>query len=170
MVIEEKNLSSEETILFFPTPLPIRGTFYHSPNTSSASQLLDNIAQTNLAHTLLLTTDFLYIKSQAPNSLEDLTTLALAEIDDYLETAPSPQHAPETHTLEKINIILKTIIAPFLQKDGGDIKLESFENGIVKVHFLGKCNGCPYAEKTLKNRVEKNLICYLPEVHEAVLV
>ncbi len=124
MVIEEKNLSSEETILFFPTPLPIRGTFYHSPNTSSASQLLDNIAQTNLAHTLLLTTDFLYIKSQAPNSLEDLTTLALAEIDDYLETQPRevrnlPTCSLKVSTSYKLLLfsVLGNAVLPFIAKE-----------------------------------------------------
>ncbi len=170
MVIEEKNISPNETLLFFPTPLPIRGAFYHSKDTPESLPLIQNIADTSLAQTLLLTADFIYLQSNAPAELEDLTALSLAEIDDFAASAPTPQTAPEQQTTEKIRIILKTVIAPYLQKDGGDIELVSFDNGIVSVHFLGNCHGCPYAEKTLKNRVEKNLIRYLPEVREAVLV
>ncbi len=170
MIIEEKNISPTETLLFFPEPQPIRGTFYHTPSTSSNLPLLQNIAETNLAETLLLTADFLYLQSTVPEGLDDLTAITLAEIDDFIAAAPAIQTAPEQHTAEKIRIILKTVIAPYLQKDGGDIELSDYKNGIVNVRFLGKCHGCPYAEKTLKNRVEKNLIRYLPQVREAVLI
>ena len=67
-------------------------------------------------------------------------------------------------------MILKFIIAPFLNKDGGDIEFVSLSNNIVSVKFLGKCNGCPYAMRTLKERVEKNLIRYIPKIREAILV
>lgn len=170
MVIEEKNISDIETLMFFPTPLLIRGAFYHSETTSSSLPLLQNIASTELSQTILLTEDFMYLKSISPDSLEDLKTIALAEIDDYVATPQTVQIAPEENTVNKIRIILKTIIAPFLQKDGGDIEFVNLDNGTVKVHFLGKCHGCPYAEKTLKNRVEKNLIRYIPEIREALLV
>lgn len=170
MVIEEKNISPTETLLYFPEPQPIRGTFYHTPSTSSNLPLLQNIAETGIAEILLLTTDFLYLQSTTPENLDDLTAIALAEIDDYIVSAPATQTASEQQTAEKIRIILKTVIAPYLQKDGGDIELSDYKNGIVNVRFLGKCHGCPYAEKTLKNRVEKNLIRYLPEVREAVLI
>ena len=170
MVIEEQNISDTEILLFFPAPLPIRGAFYLEKPSSTTLPLLQNIADTQLAQTLLLTDDFLYLESTTPDSLDDLKTIALAEIDDYTATPQTIQTAPEADTLNKIKIILKTIIAPFLQKDGGDIELVDYINGTVSVHFLGKCHGCPYAEKTLKNRVEKNLIRYIPEVREAVLV
>lgn len=170
MIIEEKNISSTENLLFFPEPLPIRGTFYVSANQTSSPQFIQNIINTTFAEKLLLTADFLYLQSLAPEELDDLTAISLAEIDDFISTTPTPQTAPEQNTTEKISLILKTIVAPYLQKDGGDIELVSFENGIVNVHFLGKCHGCPYAEKTLKNRVEKNLLHYLPEIREARLV
>lgn len=170
MVIEEKNISPTETLLFFPESLPIRGTFYHTQNTPENLPFIQSIAETGIAEILLLTTDFLYLQSTTPENLDDLTAIALAEIDDYIVSAPATQTAPEQHTAEKIRIILKTVIAPYLQKDGGDIELSDYKNGIVNVRFLGKCHGCPYAEKTLKNRVEKNLIRYLPQVREAVLI
>lgn len=170
MVIEQKNISSTETLLFFPEPLPIRGTFYHTAQTPEPLSFLQNIADTKMAETILLTADFLYLQSTSPQTLDDLSSIALAETDDFITSQPTAQIASEQNTPQKICLILKTIVAPFLQKDGGDIEFVSFSNGIVSVHFLGKCHGCPYAEKTLKSRVEKNLIRYLPEVREAVLV
>jgi len=170
MVIEEKTLSSTETMLFFSKPQPLRGTFLHTPATPETLPLLQNIAETNLAKTVLLTEDFTYLESTSPDTLEDLKTVALAEIDDFTAISCPPQYAAEQNTEEKIRIILKTIVAPFLQKDGGDIEFVNYDKGIVNVRFLGKCHGCPYAEKTLKNRVEKNLTRYLPEIREAVLV
>lgn len=170
MVIEEKTLSSTETMFFFSTPLPIRGTFLYTKTAPENFLLLNNIAETTLADTLLLTADFIYIKSTTEDVLEDLKALTLAELDDYITALPPPQNAPETNIETKIKLILKTIVAPFLQKDGGDIEFVSYNSGTVNVHFLGKCHGCPYAEKTLKTRVEKNLLRYLPEIKEAILV
>lgn len=167
MKIEQKKLTSAETLLYFPSPLPVIGTFC-SP--SDSHPLLQNIQETDLSKTLLLTADFLYIKSKTPELLEDLEMLAIAEIDDYISTSPAPLTAPNTDIKEKITFILQLIIAPFLKKDGGDIEFINYENNTVSVRFLGKCNGCPYATKTLKERVEKNLIRYLPEIKEAVLI
>lgn len=111
----------------------------------------------------------MYLHSTEPGTAEDLETLALAEIDDYVPPADAVITAKEDYTETKIKIILKTIIAPFLQKDGGDIEFRSFDNGTAVVRFLGKCQGCPYAQRTLKERVEKNLIRWLPQVREVVL-
>lgn len=170
MVIEEKTLSSTETMLFFSKPLPLRGTFLQTQSSHETLPLLQNIAETKLEKTLLLTEDFIYIESTSPDTLDDLKAIALAEIDDFSSTDFPPQYAAEHDTEEKIKIILKNIVAPFLQKDGGDIEFINYKKGIVNVRFLGKCHGCPYAEKTLKNRVEKKLTRYLPEIREAVLV
>ena len=168
MLIEEKKFSEQETILFFSKQLPILGTFYHSNKTPSTLRLLQNI-QTPLVEELLLTTDFLYLKSTSPQALDDAITIALAELDDFANTTPTEQLAPYIETEQKSRILLKTIIAPFLQKDGGNVELLNIENGIAYVKFTGKCNGCPYAQKTLKDRVEKNLVRYLPEIKEATL-
>lgn len=167
MKIEQKKLTNTATLLFFTAPLPIIGTFC---SLKDEHPLLQNIFHENLAKTLLLTADFLYLESKTPADLPDLEMLAIAEIDDYLSLPPTQQTAPNTDIKTKIDLILKLIIAPILQKDGGDIKLIDYDKGTVSVRFLGKCNGCPYATKTLKERVEKNLIRYLPEVKEAVLI
>ncbi len=168
MLIEEKRFSQQEIVLFFSEQLPISGTFYCSGKTPPAIELLQNI-QTPEVDSLLLTRDFLYLKSTSPQTLDDAKIIALAEIDDFIGASPMQQNAPCDETEAKARIVLKTIVAPFLQKDGGDVELLSIDNGIAQVKFTGKCNGCPYAQKTLKDRVEKNLIRYLPEIKEAIL-
>jgi len=56
-------------------------------------------------------------------------------------------------------------VRPMLQADGGDVELvEVTENGIVKVRLQGACKGCPMAQVTLKNGIERFLMKEIPEV------
>jgi len=49
-------------------------------------------------------------------------------------------------------------IRPALQRDGGDIELvDVLEDGTVQVRLKGACAGCPMAQMTLKQGVEKYL-------------
>jgi Fe-S cluster biogenesis protein NfuA len=55
-------------------------------------------------------------------------------------------------------------IRPMLQKDGGDVELVDFEEGIVKVRLQGACAGCPMSQMTIKNGIERLLKEQIPEV------
>jgi len=55
-------------------------------------------------------------------------------------------------------------IRPFLQRDGGDIELVDVADGVVKVRLKGACSGCPMAQMTLKEGVEKAIKKDVPEV------
>ena len=55
-------------------------------------------------------------------------------------------------------------IRPFLQRDGGDIELVDVADGVVKVRLKGVCSGCPMAQMTLKEGVEKAIKKDVPEV------
>jgi len=60
-------------------------------------------------------------------------------------------------------------IRPYLQADGGDIKLvEISEDFVVKVELTGACRGCPYSEQTLKAGVEQALKKEIPEVKKVI--
>ncbi len=60
-------------------------------------------------------------------------------------------------------------IRPNLQADGGDVQLlEVTDDGLVKVRLLGACHGCPMAQMTLKNGIERYLKKEVPEVREVV--
>lgn len=165
MKLEQKKLSPTELMLYPPFPLPLVGTFYQDEH-----PILKNILASNFAKTVLLTTDFLYIQSDLPEHLNDLQMISIAELDDFIEAKTKEETAPLTNITNKLNLILYLAVAPMLQRDGGNIALQSYINGTVNVRFLGKCQGCPYANRTLENHVKTNLIRYLPQVKEVVLV
>jgi Fe-S cluster biogenesis protein NfuA len=67
---------------------------------------------------------------------------------------------------EQVEEALKKI-RPFLQRDGGDIKLiDVTEDGVVKVQLTGACQGCPMSQMTLKQGVERALLKEVPGVKE----
>ncbi|TET18118.1 MAG: NifU family protein [Candidatus Cloacimonadota bacterium] len=71
---------------------------------------------------------------------------------------------------EKVEKIIKKI-RPYLQHDGGDIKLVSVSNdGIVRVKLTGACKGCPMAAITLKNNVEANIKREIPEIKKVLSI
>jgi Fe-S cluster biogenesis protein NfuA len=61
-------------------------------------------------------------------------------------------------------------IKPALQADGGDVELVDVEGGVVKVKLTGACAGCPVANITLKQGIERILKEEIAEVKEVVAV
>jgi len=56
-------------------------------------------------------------------------------------------------------------LRPYLQADGGDIKLvEITDDFIVKVKLEGACHGCPFSMQTLKGGVEQALMKEVPDI------
>jgi len=62
-----------------------------------------------------------------------------------------------------------TQVRPFLESDGGDIRLvEVTDDYVVKVKLLGACSDCQVSVMTLKAGVEQAIKKMLPEVKEVV--
>ncbi len=62
--------------------------------------------------------------------------------------------------IQKIRLIEETLdreVKPALNKDGGDIELVDFNNGIVYVKLHGTCSNCASSQLTLKNYVETKI-------------
>jgi Fe-S cluster biogenesis protein NfuA len=56
-------------------------------------------------------------------------------------------------------------VRPSLQADGGDIELIDVSNdGKVQVKLKGACHGCPMAQVTLRQGVEKHIKTKVPAV------
>lgn len=57
---------------------------------------------------------------------------------------------------ETIKLIEATLdkVRPFLQRDGGNIELIGFRNGIAYVTMIGACQGCAYAQDDISAGVE----------------
>ena len=66
--------------------------------------------------------------------------------------------------IEKIEKALTTI-RPYLEADGGDVKvLEVDENKNVILELLGNCGSCPMSAMTLKAGVEEAIKREVPEI------
>jgi len=63
-------------------------------------------------------------------------------------------------------------IRPNLAMHRGNVELVEVdeENGVVKVRFLGTCDGCPLASMTLKMGIESVLCERVPGVKEVVAI
>ena len=72
--------------------------------------------------------------------------------------------------IEKVEIALDEI-RPFLQSDGGDIKLLGIEDGTtVKVQLQGACVGCSVNQMTLKSGVEMTIKKHDPQILQVINV
>ncbi len=60
-------------------------------------------------------------------------------------------------------------VRPFLENDGGDIRLiEITDDFVVKVKLLGACSDCQVSIMTLKAGVEQSIKKAVPQVKEVV--
>ena len=62
-------------------------------------------------------------------------------------------------------------VRPALQRDGGDVELvEVNDDGKVSVRLQGHCKGCPMAQMTLANLIERVIKERVSEVESVVAV
>ena len=72
--------------------------------------------------------------------------------------------------LERIEKSLDKV-RPYLQADGGDIKLiELDDEMVVHVELTGACVGCPFSMQTLQMGVEETIKKDIPEIQKVVAV
>lgn len=55
-------------------------------------------------------------------------------------------------------------IRPYLEADGGNVKILSVEKGVLKLELLGNCGSCPMSTMTLKAGVEEAVKRAVPEI------
>lgn len=66
--------------------------------------------------------------------------------------------------LKKVNVGLEKV-RPFLQSDGGDVKVVDLtESGVLTLEFLGSCSSCSMSNMTFKSGIEENVLREAPEV------
>lgn len=70
---------------------------------------------------------------------------------------------------QNVDSIIEKEIRPYIEADGGNIKLQNVEEGIVYVQLSGACAGCPGAAMTLKGGVERILKMKNSDVKEVRL-
>jgi Fe-S cluster biogenesis protein NfuA len=66
--------------------------------------------------------------------------------------------------LQKVENSLKSI-RPYLEADGGDLKiLEITEDFVVKIELLGSCGSCPMSTMTMRAGIEQAILHQVPEI------
>lgn len=166
----ETQLAADNNIMHFfaESGFPVKGSVEFSDAKSlRRSPLAENIFDLGGVTSVVITPDCLSVTKEEGTLWDDLKPQVLAEIMDFLSRGEAPVREGE-ETAEDVvhNIVglLNARIRPAIRKDGGDIVFRGFENGIVYVELQGKCVGCPYSQRTLKDGVEKLLRTYIKEV------
>lgn len=166
----ETQLAADNNIMHFfaESGFPVKGSVEFSDTKSlRRSPLAENIFDLGGVTSVVITPDCLSVTKEEGVLWDDLKPQVLAEIMDFLSRGEAPVREGE-ETAEDVvhNIVglLNARIRPAIRKDGGDIVFRGFENGIVYVELQGKCVGCPYSQRTLKDGVEKLLRTYIKEV------
>lgn len=59
-------------------------------------------------------------------------------------------------------------VRPYLHSHGGDVELESIENGVVSLRMRGACGSCSSSSETMKRSVEEAIINAAPEISAVV--
>jgi Fe-S cluster biogenesis protein NfuA len=78
------------------------------------------------------------------------------------------QHMETTLSLQERVLQALDEIRPFLVNDGGDVALESIDNGVVSIRFVGACKGCTVNRMTLRSGVEMTVKKFAPEIQSVV--
>ncbi|MBU3190949.1 NifU family protein [Clostridium bowmanii] len=69
----------------------------------------------------------------------------------------------------EIEKILEVNVRPKLADHYGNIKLVSYDDGIVEVKLLGQCKGCLSAKYTIEDLVEVTLKEEIPGIKKVIL-
>lgn len=86
-----------------------------------------------------------------------------------LESAETPDEEvreEDSEIVAQIKELLDTRVRPAVAQDGGDIIFQGYDQGVVYLHMMGACQGCPSSTATLKMGIENMLRHYIPEVIE----
>ena len=79
-------------------------------------------------------------------------------------------NAKKQELLKKVGAVIDQI-RPYLQADGGDVKLVDITDDLtVKVKLTGACGGCPFSMMTLKPGIESAVKEKVPELKEVIAV
>ncbi len=166
----ETQLSADNDIMHFFTESGFleKGSIEFSDAQSlQPSPLAENICRVSGVVSVLITPDCLSVTKEHNALWDELKPQVLAEIADCLtesKVAETSRNPTPADIVCHIVGLLNARIRPTIRKDGGDIVFRGFENGVVYVELQGKCVGCPYSQRTLKEGVERLLRTYIKEV------
>ena len=173
MIIETQSTSDENILNFFPPQklLPEKQTDFIDSKSLRKSPLAENLFDIGDIKSVFITPDMISVTKEPQGDWKNIKPQILAEIMEFITSGediiiPTDNSKSNEEITQSIISLLNARIRPAIQKDGGDIKFCSFEQGTVYVEMQGNCVGCPYAARTLKDGIEKILQTYISEVKE----
>lgn len=66
--------------------------------------------------------------------------------------------------LERVEKALDSI-RPYLEADGGNVRVVDINEGVLRLELLGACGTCPMSTMTLKAGVEEAIKKSVPEIN-----
>lgn len=171
-MIEIQSTPNENVLNFYPPKEFLQGgnIEFITAKSLRKSPLAEAIFDLGGIENILMTSDMISITKTQNTEWKNLRPLILAEIMDYITSGQplvvNKEEKDDNDILAEVNALIEARIRPAIKKDGGDIAVEKYEEGIVYVSLTGNCAGCPYAMVTLKEGVEKILKHYIPQVKE----
>ncbi|HPI39649.1 MAG TPA: NifU family protein [Pseudobdellovibrionaceae bacterium] len=108
------------------------------------------------------------------NPLAQMIQQHLLKGDPLILKPASSTHFNETNLdseiVRNIKKIIQLEIRPIVAMDGGDIVFHDYKEGILRIQMKGACSGCPSANRTLKEGIEKRICELFPEVTEVLSI
>ena len=179
MFVQTQTTPNPNSLKFIPgKAVSNKGPIEITDKKNINNELVKNILSINGVTGIFLGEDFLSVNKKSEMEWHDLKHIIISYINEFYSSGnelviddKSEENVSEFKEIEKKIIkILETKIRPAVARDGGDIKFNKFENGIVEVKLQGSCSGCPSSVITLKNGVQNLLTHYIPEVKEVIAI
>ena len=179
MFVQTQTTPNPNSLKFIPgKAVSNKGPIEITDKSNANNELVKNILSINGVTGIFLGEDFLSVNKKTNSEWNDLKHVIISYINEFYSNGnqfviddKSEKKDLELKEIEKKIIkILETKIRPAVARDGGDIKFNKFENGIVEVKLQGSCSGCPSSVITLKNGVQNLLTHYIPEVKEVIAI
>ncbi|TCS64931.1 NifU family protein [Varunaivibrio sulfuroxidans] len=176
MFIQTEATPNPATLKFLPGAQVMRGgtANFTDPEMASASPLAKRLFEIDGVGGIFLGGDFITVTKAEDKPWDIVKPMVLGAIMEHFtsgkpvmgEDAAAVSTADDTPVVQQIKELLETRVRPAVAQDGGDITFHSFEDGVVYLHMMGACSGCPSSTATLKNGIENMLRHYIPEIQE----
>ena len=72
-------------------------------------------------------------------------------------------------TLERIEQVLDERVRPILEQHEGNLRILSYQDGVLRFRLLGQCANCPSAVVTAQELIAPPIKEALPEIQEVIL-
>lgn len=81
-------------------------------------------------------------------------------------SSPSFMRMLTVDLMKRVEDVIAERVRPVLKMDGGDITINSVENGVVTCTLIGQCSGCPSRHQTLRYGILQALQEEIPEIKD----